>query len=291
MTQVQIGNQIVGDGQPVFVAAEIGINHNGDLEMAKKLIDVAVEAGCQAVKFQKRTPELAVPDSMKDVMRETPWGFISYLDYRHKVEFGQREYEEIDSYCRERGIQWFVSCWDTESIDFMEQFEPVAYKIASASLTDHKLLSRLADTERTLVMSTGMSTWDEVDAAIALLRSNPLIIAHTTSTYPCPPAELNLRLIGSLKDRYDFPVGYSGHEVGLQTTCATVAMGASYIERHITLDRSLWGSDQSASVEPGGLRRMVRDIRVIEEALGDGIKRVYDSEKKQLNRLRRRSSV
>jgi N-acetylneuraminate synthase len=284
---IKIGERWVGEGHPTFIIAEVGINHNGDLNIARRLIDVAVMAGCDAVKFQKRTPIKAVPPEYQNVMRETPWGLMSYLDYRHKVEFSQEGYAAIDRYCREKGIQWFASCWDEDSVDFVEQFSPPCYKIASACLTDTSLLERIRRTERPAILSTGMSTMEEIKAAVGLLEREKLLIAHSTSTYPCPPEELNLRMIHSLGAEFNCPVGYSGHEVGLQTTYAAVTLGAAFIERHITLDRAMWGSDQAASVEPWGLMRLVRDIRVIETAMGDGEKKVYESEMKARNKLRR----
>lgn len=285
---VNIGNCTVGKGQPVFITGEIGINHNGDLGITKRLIDVAVMAGCDAVKFQKRTPEKAVPPEYQDVMRDTPWGIISYLEYRYKVEFNHQDYKEIDRYCKEKGIIWYTSCWDEESVDFIDAFSPPCYKVASASLTDSPLLQKLRGTGKPIILSTGMSTFDEIQAAVELLGEDDLLIAHSTSSYPCPASELNLRMIHTLDSSFDCPVGYSGHEVGLQTTYAAVVMGASFIERHITLDRAMWGSDQAASVEPWGLMRLVRDIRVIEEAFGDGVKCVYESEQKARTKLRRK---
>jgi N-acetylneuraminate synthase len=286
--EIQIDGRTVGPGQPCFVIAEIGINHNGDLELARRLIDVAVEAGCDAVKFQKRTPELCVPANERDRIKETPWGDMSYLDYRYRVEFGHDEYAEIDSYCRERGILWFASPWDEPSVDFLEDFAPCCYKLPSAALTDHSLLAHLKATGRPLIVSTGMSTMDEIDAAAGLLGDDvPWALMHTTSSYPSPTEEINLRMISVLRERFDRVVGYSGHELGLQVSLAAVAMGASLLERHVTLDRAMWGSDQAASVEPGGLERLVRDIRVIEMARGDGVKRVYDSELPVMQRLRR----
>jgi N-acetylneuraminate synthase len=286
--EIRIGDKLVGDGHPTYITAEIGINHNGDLGIAKRLIDVAVMAGCDAVKFQKRTPEKAVPPEYREVIRETPWGLISYLDYRQKVEFGEEEYHSIDQYCREKDIYWFASCWDEESVDFIEPYNPPCYKIASASLTDLPLLKKIRDTDKPMIVSTGMSTFEEIEQAVNLVGSDRLLLAHSTSTYPCPPEELNLRMIHTLQTRFNCPVGYSGHEVGLQTTYAAVTLGAAFVERHITLDRAMWGSDQAASVEPWGLMRLVRDIRVIEQALGDGVKRVYDSEMKARQRLRRK---
>ena len=285
--EIKIGDKLIGDGHPVYIVGEIGINHNGDIEIAKQLIDVAKWAGVDAVKFQKRTPELCVPEEQKSKMRETPWGYISYLDYRYKVEFGKDEYQEIDRYCKEKGMTWFASPWDELSVDFLEEYAPVCYKVASASLTDMVLLERLKETGRPLIMSSGMSTMDEIDAAVHFLGTDNLMITHTTSTYPCEPEQLNLKMIQTLKDKYPVPVGYSGHEVGLVPSAVAVSLGASLVERHITLDRALWGSDQAASVEPGGLSRLVKYIRTTEAALGDGVKQVYDSERSSLSKLRR----
>lgn len=275
---VEIGGIKVGAGQPVYVIGEIGINHNGDLENCKKLIDVAAAAGCNAVKFQKRTPELCVPEAQKSVTRETPWGIMTYLEYRHRIELNQEQYSEIDRYSRGKGLHWFASCWDMPSVDFIDKFQPVAYKIASASLTDDALLRYVANKGKPVILSTGMSTLDEIDHAVSLFDKSRLLLTHATSTYPCSPDELNLRVMGTLRNRYNVPVGYSGHETGLQTTVAAVALGACIVERHITLDRATWGTDQAASVEPAGLHRLVRDIRVVERAFGDGNKRVYASE-------------
>lgn len=286
---IKLGDRWVGEGHPVLIIGEIGINHNGNLHIAKRLVDVASMAGCDAVKFQKRTPEKSVPPEYQNVMRDTPWGIISYLEYRRMVEFGFQEYEAIDRYCREKGILWFASTWDEDSVDFIEGFSPPCYKIASASLTDTALLDKIQSTGRPVILSTGMSTLDEIEAAVDRLGKDKLLIAHSTSTYPCPPEELNLRMIPTLREKFGVPVGYSGHEVGLQTTYAAVTLGACFVERHITLDRAMWGSDQAASVEPGGMIRLVRDIRVIERAMGDGQKKVYDSELKAREKLRRKN--
>ena len=275
---VEIGGIKVGAGQPVYIIGEIGINHNGELENCKKLIDVAAAAGCNAVKFQKRTPELCVPEAQKSVTRETPWGIMTYLEYRHRIELNQDQYSEIDRYAKSKGLHWFASCWDIPSVDFIDRFDPVAYKIASASLTDEALLRHVASKGKPVILSTGMSTLEEIDRAVAVFDKSRLLITHATSTYPCSPDELNLRVMGNLRNRYNVPVGYSGHETGLQTTVAAVALGACIVERHITLDRATWGTDQAASVEPAGLHRLVRDIRVVERAFGDGVKRVYASE-------------
>ena len=286
--EIKIGNKLVGDGQPTYIIAEIGINHNGDLKIAKAMIDAAVHAGVDAVKFQKRTPEICTPPEQQKQMRETPWGYITYLEYRYKVEFGQEEYAEIDRYCKEKGIDWLVSPWDEKSVEFMEQFDTPAYKIASASLTDEALLRRVRETGRPIILSTGMSTQKQIQKAVELLGTENLAITHCTSTYPCEPEELNLRMIETLRNQFPgVPVGYSGHEVGLIASALAVALGACIVERHLTLDRAMWGSDQAASVEPGGFEKLVKYIRVTEEALGDGVKRVYESEKGPLKKLRR----
>jgi sialic acid synthase SpsE len=286
-THISIGSRHIGEGQPVYVIAEIGINHNGDLEIAKKLMDVAASAGCDAVKFQKRTPELCVPEEQKSQIRETPWGTMTYLEYKERTEFGQQEYQQIDTYAKQLGIHWFASPWDLPSVDFLLTFDPVCIKVASASLTDDALLKKLVASGVPLILSTGMSTMDEIDHAATVVKSSQYALAHATSTYPCQPSELNLRMISTLKDKFQVPIGYSGHETGLATTLAAVAMGATFIERHITLDRAMWGTDHSASVEPTGLDRLVRDIRNIELAFGDGVKRVFDSELPVRAKLRR----
>ncbi len=285
---VRIADREVGPHKSVFVIAEIGINHNGSVEIAKRMIDGAVLAGCDAVKFQKRTPELCVPRDQWFVERDTPWGRMSYIEYRHRTEFGFSEYDELDRYCRSRNIMWFASCWDEPSVDFIEQFDPPCYKAASASLTDLNLLKTMRATGKPLIISTGMSTMDEIETAVVTLGHESLLIAHSTSSYPCRPEELNLRMINTLQERFsDVPIGYSGHEVGLSPTWSAVTLGACFVERHITLDRSMWGSDQAASVEIGGLMRLVSNIRDIEKAMGDGVKRVYESELGARKKLRR----
>jgi N-acetylneuraminate synthase len=286
--EVTVRGREIGEGAPVFVIAEIGINHNGSLDMAREMIEGAARAGCDAVKFQKRTPELCVPRDQWHLERETPWGRMTYIDYRHKVEFGLGDYAEIDRTCREQGILWFASCWDEPSVDFIEQFDPPMYKAASASLTDHDLLRKMKATGKPLAISTGMSTMDEIESAVLAIGLGRLLIAHATSTYPCPASELNLKMVETLKRKYPIaPIGYSGHEPGLAPTIAAIAMGASFVERHITLDRALWGSDQAASVELVGLERLVRDLRTVEQALGDGVKKVYASELSARAKLRR----
>ena len=284
----RLGDRLVGAGQPVYVTGEIGINHNGDLPTALALIDQAADAGCDAVKFQKRTPRVCTPRDQWDIERDTPWGRMTYLEYRDRVEFGYAEYAAIDDHARSRGIAWFASPWDVESVDFLDQFDVPAHKVASACLTDDELLRRLRATNRPAILSTGMSTMRQIRHAVEVLGSENIVLCHATSTYPAPAGELNLRMMHTLRGEFpNVPVGYSGHETGLQTTLAAVALGAVFVERHITLDRAMWGSDQAASIEPQGLQRLVRDIRVISEALGDGVKQVYPGELAAMKKLRR----
>ena len=285
--KVSVGKKTIGAGEPVYIIAEIGINHNGDIEIAKQLMDVAVETGCDAVKFQKRTPEICVPEEQKSIPRETPWGSMTYFEYKKRIEFEQKEFEQIDAYAKKIGIDWFASPWDVPSVDFLEGFDVPCQKIASACLTDSELLTAINKTKTTTILSTGMSSMQEIDKAVSLLNDVPLAIAQATSTYPAEASELNLRAIQTFAEKYKVPVGYSGHERGLQVTIAAVALGATFIERHITLDRSMWGTDHSASLEPEGLKKLVRDIRIIELALGDGKKKVYDSEIPIRAKLRR----
>jgi sialic acid synthase SpsE len=284
----KIGERLVGPGQPTYVIGEIGINHNGDLGNALALIDAAKSAGMDAVKFQKRTPEVCTPRDQWELERDTPWGRMTYIEYRHRVEFGEAEYARIDEHCRELGIAWFASPWDVQSVAFLSRFDAPAYKVASASLTDDDLLRAMRGTGKTVILSTGMSTPDQIRHAVEVLGSSNIVLLHATSTYPAPAEQLNLRCIETLASEYpNVPIGYSGHEVGLQTTICAVALGACMVERHITLDRAMWGSDQAASVESEGMRRLVRDIRVIEASLGDGVKQVYDTELAAMKKLRR----
>jgi N-acetylneuraminate synthase len=287
VSAIQVGNKWLGDGHPCYVIAEIGINHNGDLGLAKRLISVAKTAGCDAVKFQKRTPEICVPAAQRNTMRETPWGYISYMEYREKVEFGQAEYEEIDAYCREQEIDWLASCWDEPSVDFIQKFDVPCFKIASASLKDEALLKHTRATGKPLLVSTGMSSFEDVDSTVELLGRDKLVLLHTVSTYPAEYDELNLRAIPAMRERYQLPVGYSGHETGIASSVAAVALGACTVERHITMDRAMWGSDQAASLEPNGITRLVRDIRLIERSMGTGEKKVIDRELPIIARLRK----
>ena len=266
----------------IYIIAEIGINHNGDLAIAKKLIDIAKVAGCDVVKFQKRNPDVCVPEHQKSVMRDTPWGKMTYLEYKYKVEFEKEEYDEIDTYCKNKQINWTASPWDLDSLNFLSKYDVPFIKIPSALLTDIALIKESTKIGKKVIISTGMSTIEEVDAAVDAIKginSNAsYAILHCNSTYPAPNDELNLKCIQTLKDRYKCEVGYSGHEFGLTTTIASICLGATIIERHITLDRTMYGSDQAASLEPAGLERMVRDIQGVEAIMGDGEKRVWDSE-------------
>lgn len=285
---VTIGSHEVGAESPVYVIAEIGLNHNGEVELARRLIDVAADAGAQAVKFQKRTPHISTPEHMKSVPRETPWGTMSYLEYRYRVEFDRDQYIELGDHATLRGLDWFASPWDLPAVQFLEDLNVVAHKVASASVTDVALLQVLADTGRPVILSTGMSTIEQIDAAVQILGTGNLVILHATSTYPLPAEEANLRMIQSLGSRFPgVPIGYSGHERGLQISLAAVALGATAVERHITLDRTMWGSDHAASLEPAGFEHLVRDIRIIGDAMGDGVKRVYPGELAPLAKLRR----
>ena len=286
--EIKIGNRMVGDGHPAYIIAEIGINHNGDLGVAKQMIDAAVHSGVDAVKFQKRTPDVATPPDQQNQMRETPWGYITYLEYRYKVEFNEEQYREIDRYCKEKGIAWMVSVWDQPSVDFMEKFDTPAYKIPSAALTDFELIRKVRSTGRPLILSSGMSTMEQIHQGIKIAGENDLVLMHCTSTYPCEPEELNLKMIKTLRREFpNLPIGYSGHEVGLVPTAVAVALGACMVERHLTLNRAMWGSDQAASVEPWGFETLVKYIRVSEAALGDGVKKVYESEMGSMKKLRR----
>ena len=286
MAEVKIGDALIGDGHPCFVVAEIGINHNGDIEIAKRLIDVAVSAGCNAVKFQKRTVEVVYSHEELMRPRESPFGTTNG-DLKRALEFGPEEYQEIDRYCHENNIPWFASCWDEQSVEFIAKFDVPCYKIASATLTDDTLLYYTRTKSRPIISSTGMSTLEQIDHAIDVLGKEDLILLHSCSTYPAYYEELNLRVIPRMRERYNVPVGYSGHETGLPSSVAAVALGACLLERHITLDRAMWGSDHAASLEPNGITRLVRDIRLIERSMGDGIKRIIEREIPIMKKLRR----
>jgi N-acetylneuraminate synthase len=286
MSTVTIGNKKLGEGYPCYVIAEIGINHNGDIDLAKRLISVAAAAGCDAVKFQKRTVDIVYTAAELATPRPNPFGETNG-DLKRGLEFGEEDYEEIAKFCKSLKIPWLVSPWDEPSVDFMENFDTPVYKIASASLTDDALLKYVRKTGKPIIASTGMSTYAEIDHAVEVLGKENLILMHTTSTYPAKYEQLNLKAIPSMIERYGIPVGYSGHETGIPTTVAAAILGACCVERHITMDRAMWGSDQAASLEPNGISRLVRDIRLVEQSMGDGVKRVYDEEIPVMKKLRR----
>jgi N-acetylneuraminate synthase len=278
-----------------YIIAEIGINHNGDLKNALRLIDIAAAAGCDAVKFQKRNPDVCVPEHQKNIMRDTPWGQMTYLDYKYKVEFEAPEYNAIAAHCEAHGIEWSASPWDMDSLEFLKQYDVPFLKVPSAMLTNDELLEGCVASGKRVIFSTGMSTKEEIDHAVAVLRKAKLVhnnphkigLLHCNSTYPAPINELNLSGIQTLQSEYpDFEIGYSGHEFRLGTTVAAVYLGASIIERHITLDRQMWGSDHLASVEPQGLFKLVSGIRELEQAYGDGVIQVTESEKPVRAKLR-----
>ena len=283
---IKLGSKLVGPGKPCYVIAEIGINHNGDIDLAKKLIAVAVGAGCDAVKFQKRTIDVVYTAEELAKPRESPFGETNG-DLKRGLEFEFEDYQEIDRYCRELKIEWFASCWDEASVDVIAKFNVPCFKIASASLTDDNLLRHTRAVGKPIILSTGMSTVKEIDHAIDVLGRQDLILLHACSTYPALYEELNLRAIDTMCDRYHLPIGYSGHETGLPSSVAAAARGACIVERHITLDRSMWGSDHAASLEPNGITRLVRDIRLIERSMGDGVKRVLEREQPIIKKLRR----
>lgn len=287
----EIAGRRLGFGHSTYIVAEIGINHNGSLDVARELIAAASAAGCDAVKFQKRTPEKCVPASQRQKMRHTPWGYISYMEYRDKIEFNDEDFRQIDQFCRERNITWFSSCWDVESVDFMESFRAPCIKIPSACLTDRELLARCRSAKTATMLSTGMSTLDQIAAAVSIIGPDRLLLAHCTSAYPCTNEEINLRVIPRLCDLFPCPIGYSGHESGIGPSLAAVALGACFIERHVTLDRTMWGSDQAASLEPSEFAQLVKEIRALDAALGDGVKKIYESERVAADRLRVRDTI
>ncbi|MBR2525978.1 N-acetylneuraminate synthase family protein [bacterium] len=284
---VKIADKIVGDGNPCFITAEIGINHNGSVNIAKRLIDIALLAGCDAVKFQKRTIDVVYTPEELAKERQSVFGNTNG-DLKRGLEFGYEQYKEIDEYCKQKGIIWYASCWDEQAVDFIEQFNTPCYKIASASLTDDNLLKYVRKTGKPIFLATGMSTMEQIQHAVDVLGEDNLIIYHCTSTYPTVNNEINLKVISTLRQIYNCPIGFSGHEKGILPSIMSAILGANAVERHITIDRTLWGSDQAASLEREGIYRVVRDIHQISAIMGDGVKRVYDSEIPIIEKLRRK---
>lgn len=284
--KLRIGDRLVGDGEPCFVVAEIGINHNGDINLVKRLIDIATFSGCDAIKFQKRTVDVVYTQEELAMPRPNPFGETNG-DLKRGLELGYKEYKQIDEYCKIRGILWFASCWDEESVDFIDQFDPPCYKVSSASLTDDNLLKHTKSKGKPVFLATGMSTQEEINHAIDILGEDNIMLYHCTSTYPTNQEEINLAVIPAWKEKYNCPIGYSGHERGLTPSVLAAAMGAASVERHVTIDRTLWGSDHAASLEPEGLYRLLRDIRQIPIIMGNGQKVVYEREIPIQKKLRR----
>ena len=287
--EIYLGDNIINEVSAPYIIAEIGINHNGDLKIAKKLIDGANAAGWNAVKFQKREPDIAVPEAQKSVMRDTPWGRMTYLDYKKHVEFGKKEYDYIDKYCKEKPIDWSASPWDMPSLEFLLQYDIPFIKIASATIVQDELLKKAAQSGKVIIMSTGMSTWEEIDHAVEILEKyaeGGYVIMHTNSTYPAPDENLNLRMITTLKERYRCLVGYSGHEQSLEPTVMACVLGACVIERHVTLDHSMWGTDQAASLTLHAMDMLHRRVRNVRSILGDGSRSLSEAELAVKKRLR-----
>jgi N-acetylneuraminate synthase len=289
MKTIRIDNHLVGDEQPIYMVAEIGINHNGDLQIAKKLIDASFAANWDCAKFQKRTPEICVPENQKNVVRETPWGHMTYLEYRYHVEFGKEEYDYIDDYCHRKPIAWTASIWDLKSLEFLLHYNVPFIKIPSAKLTEQEFLVESSKSGKPVVLSTGMSTIEEIDKAVNIIEKfakGNYVLLHTNSSYPAPPKDLNLKVIPFLKDRYKCIVGYSDHEYDLEPSIIAASLGASIIERHVTLDHNMWGSDQAASLEVHAMDMLRKRINNINVILGDGIKMVTDKEQEMRKKLR-----
>lgn len=289
MKTITIKDYIIDENGPVFLIAEIGINHNGDLQIAKKLIDAAFACCWQCAKFQKRTPDICVPESQKNVLKDTPWGKITYLEYKYKIEFGSKEYSYIDKYCKEKPILWTASVWDISSLEFILQYDVPLIKIPSAKLTESELIYNAAKSGKTIVLSTGMSTVEEIDDAVSLLEkysNNNYVLMHTNSTYPTLTKDINLSTIKFLKDRYNCLVGYSGHEYDLEPSVVAAALGAKIIERHITLDHNMWGSDHFASLEVHAMDILRKRISEIDTVLGDYTKKLTPKEMEVRKKLR-----
>jgi N-acetylneuraminate synthase len=293
MRKIVLGNKSLTDDSDPFFIAEIGINHNGSLELAKQMIDMASMLGCGAVKFQKRTPELCVPEQQKNKPKDTPWGEMTYFEYKKKMEFGEKEYAEINRYCKEKKMLWTASAWDILSLRFIEKFDISFHKVASAKITDKELLEEIKKTKKPVIISTGGTTLEQIRKAVCFLEdTNDVAILHCNSGYPAKDDELNLKVIETFKKEFpDKIIGYSGHEEGISATLVAATLGAKIIERHITLDRAMWGTDQAASIEYSGLRRLLRDLKKLNTWCGDGTKKVYETEKKIMEKLRDKDNL
>jgi len=277
-----------GEGDEVMFIGEIGINHNGNIELAKKIIDMAKRAGVDVVKFQKRNPDLCVPKEQKNKIKDTPWGRMTYIEYKHKIEFGKDEYDEIDRYCKDNQILWTASVWDVDSLDFILQYDVPFIKIPSACITDLELLTRVKGANKPVIISTGMSTEQEIEKAVNILDNVDLTIMHCNSSYPANDNELDLRVICTLKKKFLWhKIGYSSHDLGIGACIVAKVLGAEVIEKHITLDKTMWGSDQKISLEFDELSELIQYLKRIPVWLGDNVIKVYDSEKKIRNKLRR----
>lgn len=270
----------------LYFIAEIGINHNGDIGITKKLIDASFATSWDCVKFQKRNPDVCVPDHQKDVMRDTPWGRMTYLEYKHKVEFGKEEYDYINDYCKEKPIDWTVSVWDIDSVNFISDYDVPFIKIPSAMLTNDELIEATIGTKKQIILSTGMSTIEEIDHAVDVLGKSNFILLHCNSTYPAPEEDLNLNNIKMMQDKYNVPIGYSGHEQDLEACMVAVTLGANIIERHITLDHNMWGTDQKSSLEVVAMDMLKKRCNNIQMMLGSYERKVSDSEKEIRKKLR-----
>ena len=286
---IKLGNFTVTENSVPYMIAEIGINHNGDMQIAKRLLDAAYACEWDCAKFQKRTPELAVPEAQKQVPRETPWGTMPYIEYKKRVEFEKAEYDEIDNYCRQKPMDWSASPWDIPSLEFLLQYDIPFIKIPSAMNTNEEMIKKACESGKPVIISEGMSELDEMDKTVSWLEkysNGDYIICHTNSTYPSPNKELNLRLIPEMKKRYDCLVGYSGHEANLEPSVIAAVLGACVIERHVTLSHEMWGSDQKASLEVQAMSLLKKRITSSLETLGTGEKKLYESEMKKRRELR-----
>jgi len=287
--KLKIGNRFIGDNEPVYLIAEIGINHNGDIQVAKRLLDATWATGWDCGKFQKRTPDICVPENQKNVMRQTPWGEMTYLEYKKRVEFKKPEYDYIDRYCREKPLDWTASVWDLPSLEFLMRYDVPFIKLPSAKITDLTLVEECARSGKPVFASTGMSTLAEVDTLVELLEKRlgkNYVLFHCNSTYPAKLDELNMLMINTLRDRYDCLVGYSGHEEEIMPATIAPVYGACIIERHVTLDHTMWGTDQAASLEIRGMDFLAKRVRSVRTIAGDGIKTVFEGEEKMRTKLR-----